>query len=100
MQARCGPELPPFISIVRQPSRPVILGMDKIQPKAIMSIRVGDSCYQFHANTRLGPLQNANTILGHPSMEAFFGHPREPLSGYWCLLVACQWLVSGLFMAY
>ena len=21
-------------------------------------------------------------FLGRPSMEAFFGHPREPLSGY------------------
>ena len=28
MRARYGAELPPFISIVRHPSRPVILGMD------------------------------------------------------------------------
>ena len=46
------------------------------------------------------PHRIPESLLGRPSMKAFFGHPREPLSGYKCLSVSCQWLISGLFVAY
>ena len=39
-------------------------------------------------------------MVGRPSMEAFCGHPREPLCGHLCLLVVCQWLICGLFVVY
>ena len=39
-------------------------------------------------------------LFGRPFLEAFFGHLQEPLSGYKCLLVACQWLISGLLVTY
>ena len=39
-EVRRGAELPPFISIVQYPGRPVILGMEKV-PRRIPSPRIG-----------------------------------------------------------
>ena len=43
VRARYGAELPPFISIVRYPGRPVVLGMEKVQMGPFSRMTTGKS---------------------------------------------------------
>ena len=74
VQARYGAELPPLISIVRYPGRPVILGIDK----SVVSKRVVSADALFPRNEKTGTRVRSPKP---PLYETALLSPSEP---FWC----------------